>query len=59
MNDDRLYARDHAARESAWSVKQLAENITGAVAERSGHWLPEGRPAWLSKHFLGFFSSSV
>lgn len=39
-------------------ARQFAENVTGLVAERSGHWTPEERPAWLSRQLIAFFSQS-
>jgi hypothetical protein len=37
-------------------TRQFAQNLAGSIAERSGHWIPEERPAWLAEqiiHFLG------
>jgi hypothetical protein len=42
----------------ATAAEQFACNVTGAVAERSGHWIPEERPAWLSEQLVAFFALS-
>jgi pimeloyl-ACP methyl ester carboxylesterase len=40
------------------AARQFAENVTGAVAERCGHWIPEERPAWLSGQLIAFFADT-
>jgi pimeloyl-ACP methyl ester carboxylesterase len=35
-------------------ARQFAQDLTGAVAERSGHWIPEERPAWLAEQIIQF-----
>jgi hypothetical protein len=39
-------------------ARQFAENVTGAVVGRCAHWIPEERPAWLSRQLITFFSQS-
>ncbi len=39
-------------------ARQFADNVTGVVVERSGHWIPEERPAWLSGELIAFFGQS-
>lgn len=40
-------------------ARQLAQDLTGAVAERSGHWIPEERPAWLAEQVLQFLGQTT
>jgi pimeloyl-ACP methyl ester carboxylesterase len=37
---------------------QFAESVTGVVVGRCAHWIPEERPAWLSRQLVAFFSQS-
>ena len=39
-------------------ARQFTQDLTGAVAERSGHWIPEERPAWLAEQVLQFFGQT-
>jgi pimeloyl-ACP methyl ester carboxylesterase len=39
-------------------METLADNVRGGVVERSGHWIPEERPDFLTAQFLDFFSLS-
>jgi hypothetical protein len=34
-----------------------SRNVSGLVAEHSGHWLPEEQPVWLSQQLIAFFKS--
>jgi pimeloyl-ACP methyl ester carboxylesterase len=38
------------------SMKELAENVRGAVVERCGHWIAEERPEYLIDQFTAFFA---
>jgi len=38
-------------------ARQFAEHVTGVVAERSGHWIPEERPVWLVEQLMSFFGA--
>lgn len=38
------------------SMQRLAENVSGGVIERCGHWIPEERPEYLIEQLLAFFS---
>jgi pimeloyl-ACP methyl ester carboxylesterase len=40
-------------------ARQFAEDVTGVVAEKSGHWIPEERPVWLSRQLITFFGQST
>jgi pimeloyl-ACP methyl ester carboxylesterase len=42
----------------AQAAYRYAENVTGVTAERSGHWIPEERPVWLSQQLLRFFTQA-
>jgi pimeloyl-ACP methyl ester carboxylesterase len=35
-------------------ARQFAQDLKGVVAERSGHWIPEERPAWLAEQIIQF-----
>jgi len=37
------------------AAQHFAENVTGAVVKRCGHWIPEERPAWLTHQLTAFF----
>jgi pimeloyl-ACP methyl ester carboxylesterase len=37
-------------------MKQVATDVTSAVAPESGHWIPEEQPAWLTARLLEFLS---
>jgi pimeloyl-ACP methyl ester carboxylesterase len=37
------------------AASHFAENVTGLVAQHSGHWIPEEQPAWLAEQLLAFF----
>jgi len=39
-------------------ARRFARHVSGAVAERSGHWIPEERPDWLSERLLAFFGAA-
>jgi pimeloyl-ACP methyl ester carboxylesterase len=41
----------------AEGARRFAHNVSGAIAERSGHWIPEERPGWLSEQLLAFFGA--
>jgi pimeloyl-ACP methyl ester carboxylesterase len=43
----------------AEGARRLARNVSGLVAERSGHWIPEERPDWLSERLLAFFEAKL
>jgi pimeloyl-ACP methyl ester carboxylesterase len=45
-------------RSMAEGARQFAENVTAVVAERSGHWIPEERPVWLSRQLISFLGES-
>jgi pimeloyl-ACP methyl ester carboxylesterase len=38
------------------SMQQLAENVSGGVIERCGHWIPEERPDYLAGELLKFLA---
>jgi pimeloyl-ACP methyl ester carboxylesterase len=40
----------------AAGARQFADNVTGVVAERCGHWIPEERPVWLAQQLIRFLS---
>jgi pimeloyl-ACP methyl ester carboxylesterase len=42
----------------AEAARQFAENVTGVVVERSGHWIPEERPVWLGRQLITFFGQN-
>jgi pimeloyl-ACP methyl ester carboxylesterase len=39
------------------AARHFAEDVTGVVAERSGHWIAEERPVWLAQQLLAFFGT--
>jgi pimeloyl-ACP methyl ester carboxylesterase len=41
----------------AEAARQFADEVTAAVAEKSGHWIPEERPVWLTNQLTTFFST--
>jgi len=41
----------------AEGVRRFDDNVSGAIAERSGHWIPEERPGWLFEQLLAFFGA--
>src|SRR5215469_2789721 len=41
----------------AEGARRFARHVSGQVAERSGHWIPEERPDWLSERLLAFFEA--
>ena len=41
----------------AEGARRFAHNVSGAIAERCGHWIPEERPEWLSGQLLALFAS--
>jgi pimeloyl-ACP methyl ester carboxylesterase len=41
------------------AANHFAENVTGAVAQHCGHWIPEERPGWLAEQLLAFFDVHV
>jgi pimeloyl-ACP methyl ester carboxylesterase len=43
----------------AEGARRFARHVSGLVAERSGHWIPEERPDWLSERLLAFFKASL
>jgi pimeloyl-ACP methyl ester carboxylesterase len=43
----------------AEGARRFARHVSGLVAERSGHWVPEERPDWLSERLLAFFKTSL
>jgi len=43
----------------AEGARKFAENVSGAVAEKCGHWIPEERPAWLSQKLITFFKEEA
>lgn len=36
-------------------LRTVAANVTGALIEESGHWIPEEQPRMLAKHLIEFF----
>jgi pimeloyl-ACP methyl ester carboxylesterase len=38
-------------------ARRFARQVSGAIVERSGHWIPEERPEWLSEQLLAFFGT--
>jgi len=40
-------------------ARQFAQDVRGAVAERSGHWIPEERPAWLAEQIIQFLGQQT
>jgi pimeloyl-ACP methyl ester carboxylesterase len=44
-------------RSMAEGARRFAHHVSGAVAERCGHWIPEERPDWLSEQLLAFFGA--
>jgi pimeloyl-ACP methyl ester carboxylesterase len=43
----------------AEGARGFARHVSGVVAERSGHWIPEERPDWLSERLLEFFRAGL
>ena len=43
----------------AEGARRFARQVSGLVAERSGHWVPEERPDWLSERLLEFFGARL
>ena len=43
----------------AEGARRFARHVSGIVAERSGHWIPEERPDWLSEQLLAFFGARL
>lgn len=43
----------------AEGARRFARDVSGLVAERSGHWIPEERPGWLSERLLAFFGARL
>jgi pimeloyl-ACP methyl ester carboxylesterase len=41
----------------AEGARRFARRVSGAVAERCGHWIPEERPDWLSGQLVAFFGA--
>jgi pimeloyl-ACP methyl ester carboxylesterase len=39
------------------AAQSFADSVTGVVAERSGHWIPEERPVWLAHQISGFLQA--
>jgi pimeloyl-ACP methyl ester carboxylesterase len=37
------------------AARGYATDVTTAVADHCGHWIPEERPVWLTRTLLGFF----
>jgi pimeloyl-ACP methyl ester carboxylesterase len=40
-------------------ARQFAQDLTGAIAEHSGHWIPEERPAWLAEQIIQFLGQTT
>jgi len=38
-------------------ARQFANSVTGAAAQRCGHWVPEERLVWLTRQLTGFFGA--
>jgi pimeloyl-ACP methyl ester carboxylesterase len=38
------------------AARQFAEDVSGVVAEHTGHWIPEEQPVWLAQQLIMFFS---
>jgi pimeloyl-ACP methyl ester carboxylesterase len=38
-------------------LRQVAEDVRGAVVPRSGHWMPEENPAFVAEQLLAFFGA--
>jgi len=41
----------------AEGARRFARHVSGAIAERCGHWIPEERPDWLCEQLLAFFGA--
>ena len=37
-------------------ISRLAENVTGGVIKKAGHWIADEQPAELVRRLLDFFS---
>ncbi|MGF6229199.1 pimeloyl-ACP methyl ester carboxylesterase [Inquilinus ginsengisoli] len=46
-------------RSNGWKeldmAKEAADNVSGAVAPETGHWLPDENPGFVSRHLIAFF----
>jgi pimeloyl-ACP methyl ester carboxylesterase len=40
-------------------ARQFAQDLVGAIAGRSGHWIPEERPAWLAEQIIRFLGQKT
>jgi pimeloyl-ACP methyl ester carboxylesterase len=40
------------------AARLFADDVTAAVADRCGHWIPEERPTWLSQQLTTFLSGT-
>jgi pimeloyl-ACP methyl ester carboxylesterase len=38
------------------AARDFATDVTGIVAERCGHWIPEEQPVWLASQLIAFFA---
>jgi hypothetical protein len=43
----------------AEGARRFARHVSGLVVERSGRWIPEEPPDWLSQRLLAFFESRL
>jgi pimeloyl-ACP methyl ester carboxylesterase len=43
----------------AEGARRFARYVSGEIAERCGHWIPEERPDWLSERLLAFFGAGL
>jgi hypothetical protein len=43
----------------AVAARQFADDVTGAVVDYCGHWIPEEQPAWLLKQILTFCAGDL
>jgi hypothetical protein len=41
----------------AAGARLCAENVSAAVPERCGYWIPEERPVWLAKELIAFLGN--
>jgi pimeloyl-ACP methyl ester carboxylesterase len=48
-------ARSNGAKEEQMA-REVADNVKGAVAPETGHWLPDENPGFVSRQLLAFFA---
>lgn len=49
-------ARSNGVKEEQMA-RELADNVKGAVAPETGHWLPDENPGFVSRQLLAFFAA--